>query len=57
VRDKILEPAFVNSMTRVAFAEKLLPAEIQPSIDATAKYAGFEAFASLELIAPSMRTP
>ncbi len=45
-----LDPALVAAMTRVRYTDQLLPALMQPLIDATAHYNGFSTFPAQELI-------
>jgi NitT/TauT family transport system substrate-binding protein len=45
-----LDPAMVAAMTRVRYTDQLLPALMQPLIDATAHYNGFSTFPAQELI-------
>jgi NitT/TauT family transport system substrate-binding protein len=40
----------VHSMTRIVYAEKMLPAQVQPVIDTTAKYTGAPTFPAAEII-------
>ena len=49
-RDLKLDPAVVGAMTRGRFAEQLGTASMQPLIDVSAKYNGFETFPARELI-------
>lgn len=44
-------PAVIAAMTRTHYAEQLVPAEVQPLVDLSAKYNGFRAFPARELIA------
>ena len=45
-----LDPVTLAGMTRARFAEQMTPDLMQPLIDAAAKYAGFKAFPSQELL-------
>ncbi|MGA2395808.1 MAG: ABC transporter substrate-binding protein [Candidatus Lustribacter sp.] len=45
-----LDPAVVASMTRVRYANQLVPALMQPLVDVTARYGGFPTFPARELM-------
>ena len=45
-----IDPAVISTMARVHYAEQLIPALMQPLIDAAAKYNGFKPFPAQELM-------
>ena len=45
-----IDPALVNSMTRVVYGESLDPKLLQPEIDSNAKFGGFTTFPAAELL-------
>ena len=54
-----VDPAIEHRMKRVTFAEYVIPAQIQPLVDATAKYKVIDtAFNAQELVSPyALRPP
>ncbi len=48
-----LKEDVVHSMTRIAYADRLTPALVQPVVDVTAKYTGAPTFKAEELIFPA----